>query len=336
MLLLLLCLPIAASAQQRGEAPLGMQGVQLIDPLDGHSFEVFVPASSNGLGGFDSDGCSYAKGMQPRQFEVVTSPTTLFSAPLEAFTEPIPDEKKAALTEMLLGLGRDVADVRGLKPSERYELAAAVARQLGKDDFIVGELYLQAAWTVRDTIVGFLPSVVGASDAWSKFIETLPEVRALDNDRGATIAFFDMARLAHRGGFVHERDDMLALSTRIPDVGLNADDKRAEFARRVGQERRLLEKARESFRGGLEAQLGEREVRAGYRFLVGDLSRRLGDFDEARTVLEAVELDKASGEQTRSLARDVLAVLKVQARTPSVDTDAAKGAKDDGVQTPAP
>ena len=313
-----------------------MQAVQLVDPLDGHSFEVFVPASSNGLGGFDSDGCSYAKGMQPRQFEVVTSPTTMFSAPLEAFQEPIPDEKKGTLLEMLIGLGRGVDDARTLKPSERYELAAAVARHLGKDDFTVGELYLQAAWTVRDTIVGFLPGVVGASDAWSKFVETLPQVRDLDNDRGATIAFFDMARLTHRGGFVHERDDMLALSARIPEVGMNAGEKRTEFARRVGEERRLLEKARGAFASGLEAQLGDRELRSGYRFLVGDLSRRLGEFDRARTELEAVELDASSGEQTRSLARDVLAVLKVQARARTVGAESTESGKGDGVQTPAP
>ncbi len=323
LLLLALCAPLSSSAQMRGEAPPGMTAVSLVDPLDGTSFQVFVPSSSNGLGGFDSDGCSYAKGMQPRQFEVVTSPTTLFSAPLEAFAEPIPDERKAPLAELLLSLGQDVNDVRALSPADRYELAAAVARSLGKDDYLIGELFLQGAWTVRDTIVGFLPGVMGASDAWTKFVETLPAVRAVDNDRGATIAFFDMARLAHRGGFVHERDDMLALSAKIPDAGLDADAKRAEFARRAQAERRLLVKARDAFRAGLATGEGEPGQRASYRFLVGDLSRRLGEFDEARTTLEAVELDTGAAEETRSYARDVLAVLKVQAKAPAVGGEPA-------------
>jgi len=294
---------------------------RVTDPLDGHVFEVVVPVSKNGLGGFDSDGCSYAKGQQARTFEIVTSPTTLYSAPMESFQEAIPDEQKAALVEMLLGLGRDVDDVRKLSPSDKYELAAAVARQLGKGNYAAGELYLTAAWTVRDTIVGFLPGVQGASDAWSKFVETLPMVREVDNDRGATIAFFDMARLAHRGGFSHERDDMLRLSEQIPDAGLNADAKRVEFGRRVQREMQLLGKARDAFRAGLEANEGTPEERAGYRFLVGDLSRRLGEFDVARTELEAVELAASASEETKSLARDVLAVLKVQAQQPSVQVE---------------
>ncbi|MCO4770749.1 MAG: hypothetical protein KDA24_12025 [Deltaproteobacteria bacterium] len=333
LLLLLLLLPLSSVAQHRGEAPPGMRSVELVDPIDGHGFSVFVPAASNGLGGWDSDGCSYAKGQQPRKFEIVTSPTTLFSAPIESFNNEVPDAQKAAVMEMLLGLGRDVENVRMLPAADRYELAAAVARILGKDDFEVGELFLAGAWTVRDTIVGFLPSVQGASDAWSKFVETLPMVRAVDNDRGATIAFFDMARLAHRGGFVHERDDMLALSAQIPDAGLNADTKREEFARRVEREGQLLAKARDAFKSGLEKNLGTAETRASYRFIVGDLDRRLNDFDSARTALEAVELDSSAPDQTKSLARDVLAVLKVQApaRTVGVET-----APTDDVQSAAP
>ncbi len=56
---------------------------------------------------------------------------------------------------------------------------------------------------------------------------------------------------------------------------------------------------------------------------MGDLSRRLGEFDEARTTLEAVELDTGAAEETRSYARDVLAVLKVQAKAPAVGGEPA-------------
>ena len=308
-----------------------MRSVELVDPLDGHAFSVFVPVATNGLGGFDSDGASYAKGPQPRNFEIVTSPTTLYSAPLETFSDPLDDAVKGAMTEMLLSLGRDVENVRSLSPADRYELAAAVARQAGRDDFAVGELFLTGAWTVRDTVVGFLPGIQGASDAWSKFVETLPMVREVDNDRGATIAFFDMARLCHRGGFGYERDEMLRLSSQIPDAGLNADAKRDEFSRRVARERVLLEKARDAFQAGLEKSKGSGDNLVHYRYLVGDLERRLGNFDAARTALEAAELDASAAEQTKSLARDALAVLKVQAKTPVVGTKPA-----DEVQSGAP
>lgn len=298
-----------------------MEPVELKDPLDGHVFEVFVPASTNGLGGFDADGCSYARGEQPRAWEIATSPTTLFSAPLDGWKVAVPEDKKAALIEMLLGLGRDVDDVRTLTPSDKYELAAAVARELGRDEFTIGRLYLAGAWTVRDTIVGFLPGVQGASDAWSKLIETLPMVKELTEPRGRTIALFDMARLSHRGGFVNERADFMVLVATVPDAGLGAADKRMEFARRVGEENRLMTKARDAFRAGLDKPGGHPEDRAWIRFLVGEIARRLGDLDEARTTLEGVELDAVASEETRAMAKDVLSVLKVQARAPTVGTD---------------
>ena len=48
-------------------------------------------------------------------------------------------------------------------------------------------------------------------------------------------------------------------------------------------------------------------------------------------LLEAAELDTSAAEQTKSLARDALAVLKVQAKTPVVGTNPA-----DEVQSGAP
>ena len=300
------------------EAPPGMESVALIDPLDGHRFNVFTPQSTNGLGGSDSDGCAYSRGAQPRQYEIVTSPTTLFSAKVADWALPIAEAQKPPLAEMLTSLGRDVDDARALSPAERYELAAAVARQLGRGDLVAGELLLEGAWTVRDSIVGFLPNVQGASDAWSKFTETLPLVKAVDNDRGATIARFDMARLAHRGGFVHERDDMLELVALIPDAGVGADAKRVEFARRVADENRLLGRAREAFAAALlHGQLSAAES-ATARYLLGDLARRLGEFDRARELLDGVALDARADDATKARARDVLAVLKVQSRARTV------------------
>jgi hypothetical protein len=320
VLLALLALGAPALAQ-RGDSPPGMDPVSLIDPLDGHSFEVLVPSSTNGLGGFDADGCSYAKGEQPRAWEIVTSPTTLYSATLNSWKTPVPDDKKEALTAMLLSLGRDVDSAGALSPADKYELAAALARELGQDDIAVGRLYLSGAWTIRDTIVGFLPNVQGTSDAWSKLIETLPMVKELTEPRGRTIALFDMARLSHRGGFVNERTDFMSIVATVPDAGMGAEGKRAEFGRRVAAEDRLLVKARDAFRAGLETPGGHPEDRAWIRFLVGEISRRLGDLEGARTTLEGVELDSTANEQTRAMAKDVLSVLKVQAMAPTVGTE---------------
>jgi hypothetical protein len=294
--------------------------IRLADPIDGHRFEWSVPLSTNALGGWDSDGCTYSSSEQPRTTGVATSPTTLYSRPIELFDQPIPTDKVEGLTRMLLGIGENVDEARRLAPFQRYEIAAAVGAWLGDLPFATGELYLTAAWTVRDTIVGFLPGILGASDAWQKLAETLPRLAEIDNDRGRTIAAFDMARLCHRAGLVHERDAFLAAVDGWPDE-VGGLVKRDEFHRRVAEENRLLAKARDAFRAGVQAGDGEPIDRAYYRYLIGELSRRLGDFETAETQLESVALDAAAAEEVKAYVTDIQAVLKVQGRSRSaVDT----------------
>jgi len=326
-LLALLCLiagqlPGTATAQLR---PGSLATEVLVDPLDGHVFEVQVMLSTNGLGGYDSDGCAYAGGQQPRAFAVATSPTTLYSALVTDWKKPIPPERKTELMALLLGIGEDVDDARALRPSQSYEIAAVVSEFLGGGPYASGELYLQGAWTIRDTIVGFLPGVQGSIDAWQKLTSTLPQVRELENPRGRTIALFDMARLCHRGGFVLERDAFLKLIDSFEDAGLGAQEKRQEFYLRVAEESRLLSKAREAFMLGLKERRGTPDDQAYYRYLVGELSRRLGDYGEADSQLEAVRLGSAGGEEVQAYVMDVQAVLKMQGRTESaVDLETAK------------
>ena len=305
--------PAAADAQGRPEQFIV---TQLADPLDGHQFEWSIVGAANGVGGFDSDGCQYSSGPQPRTYGVATSPTTLFSRPIEKWDQPIPEDKKDGLKAMLLSLGQDIDDARRLRAWQRYEIAAMVEEYLGGEPYDVGEMYLLAAWTVRDNIVGVLPGVMGSADAWKKLTEELlPMVPGIDSDRGRTIAAFDLARLSHRGGFVHERDAFLAVVDDLPDGGLDADAKKLEFLRRVAEEGRLLAKARDAFTVGLKEGHGTKADRAYYRYLVGDISRRLGAFEDAETQLEAVALDPAASEEVRAHVQDIKAALKVQGRT---------------------
>ena len=167
---------------------------------------------------------------------------------------------------------------------------------------------------MRDTIVGFLPGMQGASDAWHKLAEVVPLAEAQVDPAARTRAIFDLARISHRGGFGVERDQFLGLLDTFDDAGIGGIEKRAEFVERVSEEHRLLEKARERFRRGIEKLEGTAEQRVYYQFLSGDLSRRLGDFDAARKALEAAELAASSSEKVRSYAKDVLKVIKVQAR----------------------
>jgi len=307
-----------AFAQAAGPDPRNVGEKPLVDPLDGHEFTHQYLIATNGLGGYDSDGCTYARGAQPRVYGVATSPTTLFSARMEQWPSTLPPDTREALLRRLLDVGKEVSSARDLKPSERYELAATSAELMGGSHFAIGELYLIGAWTVRDTIVGFLPGVQGASDAWAKLGEVVPLAQKQTESAPRTRAMFDLARLSHRGGFVVERDEFLLLLDTFEDAGLGAKEKRAEFFVRVDEENRLLGKARDRFRRGLQAREGSGEEQAYYRYLVGDLSRRLGDFDAARTALEGADLAPQASEEVRALAQDILRVIKVQKRPEDV------------------
>jgi hypothetical protein len=128
---------------------------------------------------------------------------------------------------------------------------------------------------------------------------------------------FDLARLSHRGGFFHERETFLELLSTFPDAGLGAMDKRAEFRRRVAEEERLLGLARKEFHAGQASSVGNPRDRSYYRYLVGDIDRRRGDFEAAAVALQEAAADKSSAEEVAALARDILRVLEVQDKSGS-------------------
>lgn len=198
-------------------------------------------------------------------------------------------------------------------PSRRFELAAIVAEVRGEGPYAVGDHLLSAAWSVRDRVVGFLPAVQGAGDAWKKLQSVLSDYRALDNSRARTIASFDLARLGHRGGFVEARDALLARIDTYPDAGLGAREKRESFRALVAREQELLLSARARFDEGLADGLGSPADRAYRRYLVGELSRRVGDPGRARTDLRAVASDPNSAAEVRGLVTDILSAMDQQA-----------------------
>jgi len=284
------------------------------DPLDGSVFESRSLLSTNGLGGYDSDGCTYAKGQQPRTFAVATSPSTGFSARIADFPAALSAAQKEKVRAVLAEFG-SVESILALPASGGYEIAAAVARALGRSHFEVGELYLGGAWTVRDTIVGFLPGLQGPGDTWRKMSEVSDLAQKQTEDRARTRAMFDLARISHRGGFFHERETFLELLSTFPDAGLGAMEKRTEFRSRVAEEQRFLHLARREFQAGRVRGEGSARDRSYYLYLLGDIDRRSGDFEAAAMALQSTAADKDTAEEVAVLARDILRVLEVQDKT---------------------
>lgn len=311
----------AVTAAPQGGPPVEYEAPPLpsrtfVDPLDGTRFEASTVPAANGLGGWDGDGCTYSRGVQPRALSVITSPSSLYSARAEHWERPMTVKQRDALLALLSASGAHVEQASSLPAFRKYELAAQVGAFFGDRPEKLGELYLIGAWTVRDSIVGFMPSIQGTGDAWSKLQIVAAQARQLRDDSIRTRAMFDIARLCHRGGFLVERDEFLTLLDGIPDQGLGAVQKREEFYLRVLDESRLLSRARELFRLALEQKDAAPVDRADWRWLLGEIARRLGDWDEARARLTSVTEDPAAREETRGYARDILSVLAVQATAP--------------------
>ncbi|MBJ92974.1 MAG: hypothetical protein CMP23_00715 [Rickettsiales bacterium] len=318
-------LPSTGQAQYKDPAEqFGPELRRLIDPLDQSPFEARTVLSTNGLGGYDSDGCSYARGPQPRSFAIATSPTTGFSAPIGRFPAVLTEAEKKRVRLVIAEFG-SLQQILAMPASGGYEIAAAIAGSLGASAYDIGELYLQGAWTVRDTIVGFLPGLQGAGDTWRKMGEVSRLAQQQVDPAPRTRALFDLARISHRGGFFYERESFLKLLSTVPDAGLNAVEKRAEFRRRVALEQRLLQRAREQFERGVQAGQGSAADRSYYLYLVGDIDRRQGRFEAAQRAFAAVVKDSATAEEVRVLVEDIQAVLKVQERQQVQSSDGGEG-----------
>ncbi len=169
---------------------------------------------------------------------------------------------------------------------------------------------------MRDTIVGFLPGIRGAGDAWNKLQEVQNLAKSVKEPAPRTRALFDLARIAHRGGFVHERDDFLAKLDAFDDAGMGAPEKRDEFFRRVAREADLLKKARTWYLKGLDAREGTAQDRAIARLMVAEISRRVGDFEDAHTHIEALKLDTNAPAEVSMQVQDVSQALRAQSPRP--------------------
>jgi len=310
----LAALLLASPGQAQWREPMekyGLETLRLTDPMDGSHFEARALRSTNGLGGYDSDGCSYAKGLQARTFSLATSPSTLFTASVADFPRALTASQKQELVSVLAAFGPP-EEVTTMSAATGYEIGAAVARVLGKGHYRVGELYLSGAWTVRDTIVGFLPGLQGVGDTWRKLADVSARAQQQTNDPAKTRAMFDLSRICHRGGFLVERETFLELLATFPDAGLGAMEKRAEFRRRVVAEQRLLQLAKAEFQAGRSAGEGSPADQSYYLYLVGDIDRRAGEFEAAAVALQQVTHDKQTAEEVVVLAQDILRVLEVQ------------------------
>ena len=117
----------------------GIHTTETTCPIDeSDSVKLYFQISSNEYGGFDSDGATYSSGTQFREHAISTCTKTLFSAyPTDMQTTFSPDEIREIKT-WLQPIAEQYSDPT---PWDRYEIAAAYYRWMGKPALFMGRLY---------------------------------------------------------------------------------------------------------------------------------------------------------------------------------------------------
>ncbi len=267
--------------------------------------KVYTKIGDNSTGGFDSDFATYASEGQWRQYQIATCDDNLFTVYGRDIATPIPADKRAAVDAALKAAVAALPDPAKPEVWERYGIAAAIYGAIGKDQRFLGDLWLSASWTARDAAVGYYANLTGPVIA-RKLIQAGWEELRKDLSAGdRKKVLYNLARVAHRGGFSAERDSFVAGLEALgleaagglkPEERANLDRfKRLTTAVEPGLQRRVISAYAAALKAGaLRPEEIDRLV-----YTTADLQRRLGELDAAeegyRKILSGEAADELQG-----------------------------------------
>lgn len=269
-------------------------------PVGSGTVRVYEKISANAAGGFDSDLAAYSSGGQWRAYHLATCPDNLFSLygeDLLALDAATRDKLAAALPAATAGL-----DPTRAEPWDRYRVAAKLYAALGRDDRFLGDLMLEASWTARDVAVGYYAALRGPTDARALLDAGWEELKKPLSTSDRKKVLYNLARIAHRGGWGAERDAHLAAFEASGPVTPEEREALARFRRIAHEvEPALQDEAIAHFTAALRTQLAyDEKVRVTY--LLADTLRRRGKEREAAPLYFFVLNDKEAPDQLRGLA----------------------------------
>lgn len=270
-------------------------------PVGTGDVRVFERISDNTGGGYDSDLAAYSSDGQWRTFRVATCADNLFSLygdDLLALTATQREALAGALPAAVAG----VKDPANPELWERYGVAAALYRAMGKDDRFLANLWLEASWTARDVAVGYYAGLKGPQGARALLDAGWEELKKPLSVEDRKKVLYNLARIAHRGGWGDERDGYLAsfeAAGPVTDRERVALDRFRRIAREV--EPALQDRAIEAFTAALRTQgPGDEKIRMTY--LLADLLRRRGRIRDAAPLYFLVLNDRETPDELREMA----------------------------------
>lgn len=279
-----------------------VSGRDLTCPVGSGTARVYTRVTNNTSGGYDSDLASYSAGGQWRAYRVATckpSQLTLFGTDMQA---GVPTARQAAVTAATQKAVAALPNPAEPTIWERYGLAAAAYEALGKDDVFLGDLWVEASWTARDAAIGYYENLQGPKAARALVdagkVELAKPLSLADRKK----VLYNLARVAHRGGFNDERDDFLAQFEQAGPLDAR-ETKAVATLRRIARdvEPALQDKAIARYTAALRTQLAHDEkVRVTY--VLADLLRRRGRTRDALPLYFLVANDAQAREDLRGMA----------------------------------
>jgi hypothetical protein len=281
----------------------GISSDEVPCPLGDGTVKRFHKVSANTMGGYDSDLVSYSTRGQFRTHAISTCPDNFFSALGSKLDMAILQTDHAAIRSAIAEARKEWGIQDDPTVWERYDTAARIALVLNHDPLEIAELYLNAAWTVRDAAVGvYVGGLDGPRAAREILTLGTAELQKDLTPEAVKMLHYNLARVAHRGGFLPERDAHLQAFLALPS--LSPEERAAavrleQLSRSI--ETRYQERAVSMLSAGANLPGGAvRLARA--RYQLADTLRRLRRISEARTSFESTQKDPNTPEQLRDLA----------------------------------
>lgn len=300
MLLLIVCIASRAGAEERlctvpGAVPgdgwsadYKTKEVEFECPACG---EVFKGKSLNEAvnstgGGYDSDMCVYALDPAYMDLELETCPECYYTRTDDVFANPIPPEKRFKITKLLGTVKEEFsesgfASAGDLKTWHRYELFARI-RAAGRDRAVdVGNLFVKAAHALRaestlEATRRFKPR--GIRRAHNLIHAEIEYLSIGEKPEKKPLIILWIIQLAHRGGFLSERDAYLDYALKLPEMTENISRRLKELKPLFDAEKKYLSSAIKYFKRAFDGRkLTTSSQLDRYTYAVAELARRIGD-----------------------------------------------------------
>ena len=261
-------------------------------PLGEDDARVFVKLSENQLGGFDSDLATYSSKGQFREYAIATCYQNLYSVYGTDMQTPISSEVQPQFLAEIKKVAQTFPNPENPQVWERYEIAATIYKKLQRSNFFMAKLYIEASWTARDRIVGFHEAVQGPKIIDQLLQHGKGELQKSLPIEQKKVLLFNLARLAHRGGYSATRNEFITQFSKLP--GLTRSDQEAvtDFTH-ITQvvEPKYQKLAIPLLRAAISDSLTvEERIKA--KYWLADLLRRNGEHTEAMTLYKALTKQK--------------------------------------------